>query len=263
MTTHPGEGTLQALLDDEVRPAERGELERHVAGCAHCAAELQAMREDTKVLVGALALLDEPVNVEQARWRLEGRTRRRGTPVRGAGLTGAALRRSAILMVGSAAVLSATVPGSPVREWLTDSWDRYTTTAEPIAPEPAPTVALPDVAPEPTPSGVSVRPEGPMRVVLRDLAPGVRLRVQLHDGERVGVWASGEAAQARFRTAPERIEVEAVSAGEVRVEIPRLGQRLTLEVNGRVYLRKDGEQLRFPGPPAEAVGPEIVFEVRP
>jgi hypothetical protein len=260
MTTHPGEGTLQALLDEEVPPQERAELERHLAGCPACAAEMDALRDASAVLASSLRLLDlrlEPEAVQQARWRLE-HARRAGR--RSAGWGGTTVRRAALLVVGSAAVLSATVPGSPVRSWLrgadapavarVEEAERTTTLAPPVD----------DAAP----AGVSLLPtQGRMRVELRGLAPGVRLRVQLTDGERVGVWASGAAAQARFRTAPERIEVEGAPAGEIRVEVPRSTERFALEVNGRPYLFKQGEQLRFPGPAADTAGPEILFEVRP
>jgi hypothetical protein len=257
--THPGEGTLQALLDGELRFDERAEVELHMAECGVCAAEMMALRESSALLSAALPMVDLPAPAtEQARWRVEGRRRRKG-----AGSAGIALRRAAVLIVGSAAVLSATVPGSPVRQWLAERWDGGAVTEHPATVrEAVPAAATDETAAPATPAGVSVRPaEGRMRVVLVDPADGVRLRVQLHDGDAVGVWTSGEGPAAHFRTAPDRIEVEGVRAGEVRVEIPRSGQHITLEVNGRVYLWKDGKQLRFSGPATDAVGPEILFEV--
>jgi hypothetical protein len=255
---HPGEGTLQALLDDELAGDERAGLERHLAECSECALELDALRGASAVFAAAVRLTDEAPQTEQARWRFEGRRRRGGG--RGAAI---ALRRAAVLIVGSAAVLSATVPGSPLREWLVERWDRAVAVAPTAdAPAAAPTAAVEQPTAAAAPAGVSVRPlDGRMRVVFNEPAAGVRLRVRLFDGERVGVWATGEATQAHFRTAPDRIEVDGVSAGEVRVEIPRAAREFTLEVNGRVYLRKDGEQLRFPGPAADTTGPEILFEV--
>jgi hypothetical protein len=262
--THPAEGTLQALLDDEVVGGERAELERHLVACGVCADELAQLRTASAGLGAALRRIDAPVEVEQARWRFEARRRDSGRGF-GRGAAGSALRRAAVLIVGSAAVLSATVPGSPVREWLGERWERVATTgAEPAAPEHAPTIAMTREAADAGPSGVSVLPaEGATRVQIRSVAPGVQIRVVLQEGERAGVWASGEAAGARFRTAPGRIEADDMPAGEVRVEVPRSGERFTLEVNGRVYLVKQGEQLRFPGPAADTSGPEITFEVRP
>jgi hypothetical protein len=256
--THPGEGTLQALLDGELRFDERAELELHLAGCSVCTAEMTALRESSALVSAALPLIDLPAPAtEQARWRMEGRRRR------SAGTAGVALRRAAVLIVGSAAVLSATVPGSPVREWLAERWDGGAVTEQPATVrEAVPAAAMDETAAPAAPAGVSVRPtEGRMRVVLVGPADGVRLRVQLHDGEAVGVWTSGEGPAAHFRTAPDRIEVEGVRAGEVRIEIPRAGQHITLEVNGRVYLWKEGEQLRFSGPVADTVGPEILFDI--
>jgi hypothetical protein len=257
--THPGEGTLQALLDGELDWHERAELERHLAECERCQQELAELHTVAGELDAALRLLDEPARVDQARWRFERRVHGAGR-----GFAGATLRRTAILILGSAAVLSATVPGSPVREWLAASWDRVSGAEQPAEPEPSPVVVAVERAATPAPAGVSIRPlEGPTRVTLTAPDSGVRVRVTLHDGERLGVWASGEAARARFRTAPDRIEVERPGPGELRIEVPRAIAGFTLEVDGRPYLLKNGEQLRFPGPAADTVGPEILFEVQP
>ncbi|MBA4158204.1 MAG: hypothetical protein H0X65_12100, partial [Gemmatimonadetes bacterium] len=207
-----------------------------------------------------LRLMDRPAPMAEARARLEHAGRRRR-----AGRSTAMLRRAAILLLGSTAVLSATVPGSPLRDWLANDRGAAGPTAtavhEPVA---APATAPAAESAEAAPAGISVRPlEGRMRVVLTAPAPGSRIRVRLHDGERVGVWAAGVAARARFRSGPERIEVDGAGPGEIRVEIPRAAREVTLEVDGQVYLRKQGEDLRFPGPAADTAGPEIVFEVRP
>lgn len=254
--THPGEGTLQALLDGEMPAAEQDALEHHLSECGHCGAQLEVLRDASDHLSRALRLLDRPPPVAEARARLE-HARRRRTAVRST----AVLRRAAILLLGSAAVLSATVPGSPLREWLANGRGAGTpaTTAvrEPVAESAAESV-------EPAPAGISVRPlEGRMRVVLTAPASGSRIRVRLYDGERVGVWATGTSARARFRSGPERLEVDGAGPGEIQVEIPRAVRQFTLEVDGQIYLRKVGEDLRFPGPAVDTAGPEIVFEVRP
>lgn len=254
---HPDEGALQALLDDELAPAERAALERHLAGCAACGGELAALRSARAALAGALARLDRPPPSEWARQRVQQRAGRRPAGVRGA----VVLRRAALLVLGSAAVLSATVPGSPVRAWLFGAPERAEL-ARARAGDAEPT-SLPAAAPA-APAGVSLRPAGGrVRVVLTAPAPGIRVRMRLHDGERLGVWAAGAAATARFRTAADRVEVAGAGPGELRIEVPRAAQRFVLEVDGRVYLVKEGEQLRFAGPVADTAGPEIVFEVRP
>jgi hypothetical protein len=257
--THPDEGTLQALLDGELRPDERAGVERHVAGCPPCAAELESLRGAAALFAGAILKDDVPVDVDQALWRFEGRRRRPAVARR---FAGGAMGRAAVLLLASAAVLSATVPGSPIRAWLTSLGEGPVAT-ETRAPDAdaAPSVLSTEHLDD-APAGVSVLPlEGRMRVVFLDPAEGVRLRVRLHDGDRVGVWATGAAVGAHFRTAPDRVEVQGVRDGEVRVEIPRGGREFTLEVDGRVYLRTDGERLIFPGPAADTTGPEILFEV--
>jgi len=250
---------LQAYLDGELRPEECVEVQRHLASCEACTAELDALSAAGSLFHASVAQMDTDVDVDQARWRLEGRRRRsRGA----AGFAGRSMGRAAVLLLASAAVLSATVPGSPVRAWVVALMDSAAH-EETASPAPA---AAPAVLDAPAPAanaaaGVSVVPlDGRMRVVFLDPAEGVRIRVRLHDGDGVGVWTDGRATGARFHTAPDRIEVEGVRDGEVRVEIPRATSEVTLEVGGRVYLRKLGERLTFPGPTADTTGPEILFE---
>jgi hypothetical protein len=254
---HPNEGRLQEYLDGELRPEERAEVESHLARCEACASELGALRAATSLFGASVATLDTPVDVEQARWRLEGRRRRSRS---GARFASRAMGRAAVLLLASAAVLSATVSGSPVRAWLAGLLDG-SAHEETIAPAPTTAPVALDAPAADAAAGVSVIPlDGRMHVVFLDPAEGVRLRVRLHDGDGVGVWADGHATGARFHTAPDRIEVEGVRGGEVRVEIPRASDEVTLEVGGRVYLRKLGERLTFPGPPADTTGPEILFD---
>jgi hypothetical protein len=57
--SHPDEGTIQMLLDGELDAAERTRVERHVAGCAACAArvtEARAFLEEADRLVEVLAV---------------------------------------------------------------------------------------------------------------------------------------------------------------------------------------------------------------
>jgi hypothetical protein len=250
---HPNEGTLQALLDGEVPGDDRAPLEQHVAACASCGAELDELRALHEEVGGALALLDVPAPTERARQQTGRAAMRRGPRATPAGTLG----RAALLVLGSAAALAAMVPGSPVRGWIAEQWHGPAVVAE-HAPAPI-------VASEPTPAGVSIRPTaGPVRVVLTDASPGACVRVRLYGGERLAVEATGAAARARFRTGADHITVDAAGPGELTVEVPRGVERFTLSVDGRTYLAKHGDQLRFPGPAApDTAGPEIVFEVAP
>lgn len=59
--THPEIHTLNDLIDDELDAAARAAVERHLAGCAECRAEVAALRD---VLNGAVTL---PESIEPSR----------------------------------------------------------------------------------------------------------------------------------------------------------------------------------------------------
>ena len=61
---HPDEGTIHAWLDDALPAAEAAALERHVAGCAECAAAVAEARGLIAASSQILARLDRvPVGV--------------------------------------------------------------------------------------------------------------------------------------------------------------------------------------------------------
>jgi anti-sigma factor RsiW len=257
---HLDEGTLQALLDGEISGGQKASVEDHLEACEHCQAELDTLREACSQLSGALRMLDRPAPVEFARRQM---IRKRRWMTLGA----THLRRAAVLLLVATTALSATIPGSPLREWVVETWrgsaDHRADRQEATPPV---TVAATEAAnaPETSPAGVSVQPsDRPMRVVFRKPAQGLRVIAHLHDGSRVEVSAEGPAAKAHFRTAPDRIEIEAADTGEVRIGIPRSTNRFTLEVDGQVLLAKQGEDLRVPERTARSGGPVILLEVQP
>lgn len=252
--SHVQAGQLQAFLDDELPLDERVTVERHVRGCAACRAEVAELE-------AAAALFSDAA-------RDLGRLERPSVPARPATSRavrgwGAQARRSlpraAVLVLGFAAAASATLPGSPAREWLEGLLRREPAEeASAVAAAPAPPVE--EAAPE---AGVSVAPlNGGVRVVLRDASPELVVRARLTNGARAGVYATGDAAAARFRSSPGRLEVSGAGAGELRVELPRDATDATVVVNGREYLRKEGDQLRLALPSESQVAPEVSFQVR-
>jgi anti-sigma factor RsiW len=255
-TNHLGEGALQALLDGELSDFEGSQVRRHLAGCDACASSYEQMKEANAALTAALALLETP-----------GRARpplvRPGKAARAWGRS-ALPRAAAVLLVGFAAAASATIPGSPVREWL----------AARVEP-PTLAVAVPDersVQAEATALavetaaewGVSVEPAaGRVRVVLTDPSPELQVRALLASGSSAGVFATGDQAGTRFSTGAGTIEVIGAGAGEMRIEIPRSARSASIEVDGRTYLVKEGDQLRLAIDPSSRADAEIVFRVQP
>lgn len=251
---HPGEGVLQEMLDEELPAAEREAVRVHVAGCLACRRELEVLREADATLSGALALLDDRAAPAVA--GVAGPGVRTAPPRR---RPWAALPRAAalVLFLGVAAAASATIPGSPVRDWARALIARPDPAPEPPVQRPALEAAA--VEPE---AGVWVATEGgAVEIVLRDAASGLQVSAALTDGGRAGVYASGPAATARFTTSLGRIEVAGATAGVLEIEIPRSARTATVVLNGRDRLVKDGEQLRVALPGGEASGNRVTFRV--
>lgn len=252
--THLDEGQLLAVRDDESR-------HEHVEECTVCRQNLEALRGRGQVVSGALATLDAPTDLEAARARLRERiasqsadtpevvplTARR--PVRAMW----SLSRAAGLLLVTAVGLSA-LPGSPVRQWVSEA-------LAPDAPEPsveARTAPMPEAAAEPEASGVRLAvPTGPLRVVVRGANAGSEIRVRWVPGTEAALFAP---VGSRFTSGDGRLEAN-VTAGTVRVELPRGVSPVSLEVGGRIYLRSTDAGLDVPGPVAEQSASEIVFRI--
>jgi hypothetical protein len=258
---HLDEGTLQALLDGELDAPDRAAAEAHLAACAECAGELRALSALEERLGALLGQADAPAPVAQAQMRFRSRRAAAGHHQRFGGEARRALLRAAALVLGLAGVAAASVPGSPVRAWIEE------TVLPAEQPVQQPVAQQPEAAPAPAPvaeapAGVSIRPRGgSVRVVLTGAAPGLSVRARLVEGEHAEVFATGAARGARFRTSPGTIEVAGAGAGEVTVGLPRGARTATVEVNGRVYVAKEGGALRVTAPVADPASPEAVFRV--
>ena len=255
MMTHIDEGRLQALIDGELRLDDRHRVERHLAACDGCRAELEGLRSLSVRFSAAMAELPGPRRDREhaVGWP----TRSRSATLR------AILPRAAVLLLFVGAAASATIPGSPVRRWL----GMEEAPAAVAGAQATRSVQEAPAAPtevEAFESGVSVdAADGSVEIVLRGAGGDLRVRAMLVDGTRAGVYAAGEAASSRFLTGAGRIEVLNARAGELRIELPRDVAVATVVVNGREYLRKqDGRlDLRVGEPDGAADG--IEFSVQP
>ncbi|CAA9342982.1 MAG: hypothetical protein AVDCRST_MAG68-3099 [uncultured Gemmatimonadetes bacterium] len=255
---HLDEGTLQALADGELPAAERRAAEAHLAGCGACAGELAGLRADHSTLAAALARVDVAPPTAAAQMSL--RRRRAAAASAWGGEARRALLRAAVLVLALGGVAAAAVPGSPLRVLI----ERAVAPVPVEAPKPVPAPPV-SHAPAPAPAaGISILPDGgAVRVVLNGAAAGLRVHARVSDGDLVEVSAAGAAAGARFRTGPGRIEVLDAGAGEVRIALPRSARAAVVEVDGRVYVAKEGERLRVMGPVARsATARETEFRVQ-
>lgn len=233
---HVSEGTLQALLDEELSGEDRSRVERHLVDCATCEALAAELRDASASLESALALLDRPAPLEAAE---DAFRRRRAREKMAAGRR--SLLRAAILVLGFAAVGSAAIPNSPIRSWAAAAWEEWSHRPQPVAQQPAEQSEA-----EVAESGVSIRPaDGRVRIVVEAPAPGVTARIRLVDDDLVSVRARGDASEARFRTSPGRIDIVAPGAGELEVEVPATLAGAVLEADGRVVVSKEGALLQI------------------
>lgn len=253
--THPGEGTLQEMLDGELPPGARAGVEAHLASCPACAgelAELRGLTERTSALLGLVEAVP-PVLAAQARFA---RHRRGGGALAEARR---ALPRAAVLVLAVAgAAAAAAIPGSPAREWVR-GLGVAERPAQPAPVQPAP--PAPPAAPaETAPKAVSILPsEGRVRIAVSASSPELRVRARLAPVERAEVTATGAAATARFRTGPGRIEVLGAGPGELVITLPADAGSAFVEVNGRVLAAKEGAELRSLAPRVAGTATEPVF----
>jgi len=266
---HAPEGTLQAHLDGETTGEIATEVQNHLDECPVCRAEFERMRADSDLLSSALRALDEPAAeavVEHALWQVRAAHRRPAPAPRNRFVMGA-LARAAVLLLVLAGALAA-IPGSPLRELLTDLMKEDAAPAvrepepQPAAVAPAPEPASPETRRAELP-GVALLPaQGRMRIMVWSAKPGATIRVNLIDGTRVSVEAGSDAEDVRFRTAMGRIEVMNLGHAEAVIQIPRSLPFASLDVDGRQWLFKDGDQLRLNGPVIEQAADMVVFRAR-
>lgn len=232
---HLAEGTLQAFLDDEIAGRDRASAAEHLLVCGECRGELEGLKRANALLREGLAGLDVPAPA--------------AVPPRTSwlhahlGFGGGSLMRAAVLVLMVAAAASASVPGSPVREWIVQAVRPADGADGPVIPE-SPVAAESPVAEVPAaPAGLAIPGARNVDVVVTGLS-GASIRLIRTDGTGVAVSARGGSADPVFRMASGRIEVIGGTGGELVVEVPRTGASMRLVVDGRRYAEAVGSDLR-------------------
>jgi hypothetical protein len=241
--SHFTEGVLQAYLDDEVAADARAQVHTHVSGCADCAGRLQDLRELSAGFATAMAGIAEESAAVGSLAQIRERASRQRWFER-MGVTGRQLGRAAIIVLS---IGVATVPGSPVRAWLIDTWRGLSGNKQAEAPavQEQPAQPTPDGT---TPVGTTAEPAlGRVQIALQSSGGNTLIQVSIVDGEKATLEAFGAVTAPRLRSGPGYIVLTGGDANEVKVSLPREANA-TVEVNGRVYVTKDGGSLRFAGP---------------
>jgi len=240
---HVHEGMLQAWLDGELTAPERSGVAEHLQGCLACRDHAAELRAAAERLGAALAFLDTapPATLAPPQRRTFATTFGGGL-ARAAGL--------ALLLAGGAAAL---IPGSPVRSFILDAWRSLGASvdtvveappAEPVEEEPA------------ARGGVAVTPvDGAVRVNLVAPSSDVHIRVRLVDAEQAEVDAERTGPAYGLTGGRGWIHIAGIEAGFVTVQIPRSVHTATVEVDGRVLVRKVGDLLV--AAPETGNGPDV------
>ncbi len=262
--THPDDGRLRALLDDELNEAEAAAVRAHLSACTDCGAALVRSEEVQALTRALLASLDAPAPTERVRARLaERRGERAATAVplrareRRSWVGRSDLARAAgLALLFTGAVAAAVHPASPLRRWLAGEPEVATSPTPAEAP-----VSAAAGAPREVGVRVSVSRAG-ARVTLTGaaVARGTTIELTWVDEGAAAVYAPEGTT---FTTSDAEGRIDAVLVpGPVRIELPRSAPRASLRVDGRVWLEKTGERIDYPGPPALVEGARVRFQIR-
>lgn len=242
---HLDEGALQAYLDGEITGRARVGTAEHLLACGECRGRLDALKRANQRLTTALAALDVPPPATAPRHPL-------AAP---GGLGLGSVVRAAVLLLVLAAAASASVPGSPVRDWIAQA-------VRPSEPPPETPPSGPVVEPAEAsrsavePAGISIPGVRDVEVVVTGL-DGAAIRLVRTEGSGVAVSARGGERDPLFRLAAGRIDVVGGVGGEVRIEVPAAGQ-LRLLVDGRPFAELADGELRVLEP-GEREGDDVVW----
>lgn len=293
---HADEGLLQAHLDGEMPEMDRIALESHLAVCAACRAEQDALRRASRLLHAALVTSHEVAGTMTAlegfaarRHALDGApaaangaaprdaarqrpagpgTRQRTTFARPLRLARGGMLKAAALALLLAGAASAAMPDWPVRRLIDAVRDRFGEESAPAAPAAAsPDPVVPTTtAPVPQRLQPAYRPEpanGELRIGLRAVGDDALIHIRLVDDERATIRPTTQDGGVESYTGRGWIRLENLGNADIFVDLPRAADRVTVEVDGRTYFVKQGEETSSPGPVVASEPDEYVFRAHP
>jgi hypothetical protein len=222
------EGTIAAMRDGALLSTD---AHLHVEACDACREALDSAKVRAAEVASDLETLDLPIDVEAAKTRVRERMdamRSAERPQRGRPWY---VGRAAALLLLTAGAAYA-LPGSPVRDWISPSATHDDESAGVTGPR----------APEPLGIEVDV-PDGRIRITLRGMIAESELEVVWLDTPTARISA---ALGSSYSLAEGHLQAT-VTAGPVRVEIPRGASMISIEVNGRMVLQRSEDGLELPG----------------
>ena len=284
--SHLDDGRLRALMDEELGDADADAVRLHLEDCDACRhrmVELEGRATLVAVALGHLDTAAPPAGARAAVLERIGSSPReeRVGPTRPvasvehaeskgrAGALRTPLARAAILVLFLGGGVVTALPASPVRGWIAAGWARATDlfdsqdeAGDPASPSEEATPPTPGggVATQSgTPAGVRLDATGEeISFVLRGIGAGTSIVVRLVPGGEAGAFADDPAT---FRTAEGRIEVIGAT-DRIFVDLPQDAAAASIEVNGGIYLTKEGDRIEVTGPIEARTTEEIHLRVR-
>ena len=263
---HPDLMSLRAFaLDDDDRSRRSaGHLER----CTDCRATVVSMRNIVATVREdftrpAPQLLDRVIARRAAGDRViladvgEIGTRRRD-------MARVTLPWAVAILLG-ASVVAAAMPGSPLRQWITDTFTQRVpdTGPAPVVP-PAPAApALPSAA-DTSISGVSIFATDSVWVSVDSVLRPARIVLRMASQPELEVRGMGEAARATFRPRVNGIRVSGLAGGTLHIDVPMAARAFQLRVGDVVYARKTAAAGSFiTRARVDTTDAGLVFDVNP
>ncbi len=280
--THLDDGRLHALMDEELDDADALAVQVHLEACEACKRRMAELEERSALVAQALGRLDTADPADGARDAVLERLASspsadqvgppkplespESPPSVSRGRTfSMPLARAAILVLLLGGLATA-LPASPVRSWIAAGWELATgifgssdSAETPVGPAgEATTQDGGDGAQSDVPRGVGLDVAGEaISIVLREIGPGTLIIVRLVPGGAAGAFADDPAT---FRTAQGRIEVIGAS-DRVFVDLPQDATSASIEVNGGIYVTKEGDRIETTGPIEARTAEEIRLRV--
>jgi hypothetical protein len=248
---HPRFQRLRAFADDELTPRQRARAATHLTRCSDCRSIigwLRAVRERARA--------GTELTAPSAAWSVIAERMRSGevalapvaAPPEPAPRLSRAVTTGIVLLIVASAVTALVT-----RDAL---FERF------VPPASAPPTPAPLPAPSPFTEIVVPADRNDITVQLDAAGSGLRLRVRLSDAAELGVRATGAAAAAQFRSGPGRVFITRAANGEIVLDVPRRLANLRVEVEGQLWLAKQGELLLLRAPAVDTVGGEFLIPVR-
>lgn len=240
---HLDEGTILEIRDGALVPAD---ARIHAGECSSCADALTVATQRAGVVGDLLDLLDRPVDVGGAKARVRARLDARRAAEEPKRALYLPLGRAAAILLFAAGAAWA-VPGSPVRDWISDT--DGTASFEGATLDPASPQALEG-------GGIEVEmPAGGIVIALSSVDGRSDVRLDWVDRPVARISA---AAGSTYAFAEGRAEAD-VAPGAVVLEVARSASSVTIEINGRLVFAGTAESPTVTDADATRTGDGLLF----